>query len=534
MKEWSGRRQAIRLFDSLATTHPLYPWHVLFTVMLGTFMVVLDGTIVNVTIPTITIAFGELLHQVVWVVTAYLISLSVVLAASAWVSDRIGAKRAYLLGLLIFFISSYLCGIAWNLSALIAFRIIQGIGGGILIPVGMILFVKEFKKENRNVALGIYSISVAAAISLGPSIGGYLIQYTNWRWVFFINLPISIVTFFYAGLVLKRSAIKKITSFDGWGFFTFTGFLVFLFIGISSGNAPWNVKGWESAFTLRVFFLSLVCLIIFIYIQFMHPHPLIDLKILKDRNFLLGNIILFIFSFTLFGSSFLLPLYLQNGIKYSQLQTGFILLPIGIAQGIFSGISGWLTKVIPANFLMIGGIVTLGLTYQFNSYFTFYTKETMMLIVFVIRGAAMGLLFAPLVALSLSTIAESKIPQATGIFSIQRQIGAALGVAIFETFLIIRRTYHTMAFGSSIDPNSPLFGTLQEEIQEKFTPYLDPIEALLPIQSFITEAVENRAFIQAIDDNIFFAGIITIFSCIPLFFSIRNKPLPSNNSENRF
>ncbi len=157
-------------------------------------MVVLDGTIVNVAIPTIMAAFGQTINQVVWVSTAYLIALSVLLAISAWLSEHFGSKKVYLVGLIIFVFGSYLCAIAWDLNALIFFRVIQGIGGGILTPVGMILFTNEFKKENRMVALGFYSISIAAAISLGPSVGGYLIQAINWKWIFLINLPFGAVT----------------------------------------------------------------------------------------------------------------------------------------------------------------------------------------------------------------------------------------------------------------------------------------------------------------------------------------------------
>jgi len=512
MERWIERRRLMKLFPSLAPGHQLYPWHVLLVVMLGTFLVVLDGTIVNIAIPTITLVFGELLHQVIWIVTAYLIALSAVLAISAWVCDRIGPKNAYLLGILIFFFSSYLCGIAWNLSSLIAFRVLQGIGGGILIPVGMILFINEFKEEKRNVALGVYSIAVAAAISLGPSIGGYLLEYNSWRFIFFINLPFSIFIFFYGGILLKRVWVKKKYPFDASGFITFVGFLVFLFIGISSGNAPWNVEGWFSRLTLGSFFISTLLLTLFSYFQLTAVHPLIDLTIFKNKNFLIGNVILFIFSFTLFGSSFLLPLYLQNGLQYSQVDTGLILLPLGVAQGIFGGISGWLLKKISPNFVILVSIFILGLTYQINSHFNLDTTASMMMLLFFIRGAAMGLLFAPLVAVSLSTIPEKDISQATGIFTIQRQIGAALGVAVFETFFIFRSAYHEAAFGAVMHQSSPLLEQFRERVSNKLMSLVEP-------SFLIVEAVKKRVFVQAIADDLFFAGIITFFSCTPLMFS---------------
>ncbi|MGH2613209.1 MAG: DHA2 family efflux MFS transporter permease subunit, partial [Rhabdochlamydiaceae bacterium] len=356
------RRRAIRMFPSLSSNTPAYPWYVLITVMMSTFMVVLDGTIVNVAIPTIMAAFGETISQVVWVSTAYLIALSIALAVSGWLTEHFGAKQAFMWGVVIFVFSSYLCGIAWNIESLIFFRVLQGLGGGILTPVGMTLFTSEFPKEYRTVPLGFYSIAVAAAISLGPAVGGYLIEMINWKWIFFINLPFGVVTFLFAWVVLKRTKRKEIHSFDKWGLITLAAFLVLLFVGISSGNAPWNAEGWTSAFTLVSFLISGISLVLFLFIEITHPFPIVDLRIFRERNFLMGNMILFIFSFTLFGSSFLLPLYLQNGLNYSQIQTGLVLFPLGLAQCFFGGVSGWLTKKVPPMFLVLCSIIVLGVT----------------------------------------------------------------------------------------------------------------------------------------------------------------------------
>jgi DHA2 family multidrug resistance protein len=514
------RRRAIHLIPALAAHHRAYPWFVLITVMLSTFMVVLDGTIVNVAIPTIMAAFGQTINQVVWVSTAYLIALSVLLAISAWLSEHFGSKKVYLVGLIIFIFGSYLCAIAWNLDALIFFRVIQGIGGGILTPVGMILFTNEFKKENRTVALGFYSIAIAAAISLGPSVGGYLIEAINWKWIFLINLPFGALTLLMGWVIFKRTFRKIIHAFDVWGLLTLIIFLVALFVGISSGNAPWNAEGWSSTFTLMCFLISGVCFLFFLRIELTIPYPIIDLRIFKDRNFLMGNIVLFVFSFTIFGSSFLLPLYMQNGLSYSQLQTGLVLLPIGLAQGLFGGLSGWLSRKVSPMYLVLGSIILLALTYQVNARFTLYTSESTMIHLFIVRGIAMGMLFAPLVALTLSTIPESKLSQATGLFTVQRQIGAALGVALFETTLTFRQVYQTSSIGAVIDSSSPYFEHIQELLEATGIQQYGKniLEAALQAQQIILSTVQKQIFIQAIDDSLLIAGVITFFSCIPLFF----------------
>ncbi len=517
------RRRAIRMFPSLSSDHQAYPWYVLITVMMSTFMVVLDGTIVNVAIPTIMAAFGETISQVVWVSTAYLISLSIVLAVSGWLTEHYGAKQAFMSGLVLFVFSSYLCGIAWNIESLIFFRVLQGFGGGILTPVGMTLFTSEFPKEYRTVPLGFYSIAIAAAISLGPAVGGYLIEMINWKWIFFINLPFGIVTFLFAWVVLKRTKRKEIHAFDRWGLITLSTFLVLLFVGISSGNAPWNAEGWTSAFTLVSFLISGVSLILFLQIELSHPYPIVDLRIFKERNFLMGNIVLFVFSFTLFGSSFLLPLYLQNGLNYSQIQTGLVLLPLGLAQCVFGGLSGWLTKKVPPMFLVLCSIVVLAITYHFNSKFSLYTSESTMVWLFIARGAAMGFLFAPLLAITMSKISEEKISQASGLFTVQRQIGAALGVAVFETIFTNRQVYHSSAIGGVMDSSSPAFEQIAQKISlvGKTSFGSTAMEAFSQAQQFIFEFVQGQIFIQSIDDCLFLAGIITFFSAIPLFFLSR-------------
>jgi len=520
MEESAFRQRAMSMLPSLRPEHHAYQWFVLVNVMLGTFMVILDGTIVNIAIPTIMASFGVTLGEVVWVSTAYLIALSVLLAVAGWMSVHFGAKRVYMPALLVFTISSYLCGIAWDLHSLVFFRILQGIGGGVLIPIGMTLFSAEFPPENRTVAFGFYSISVAAAISLGPSVGGYLLEKLSWGWIFFINVPVGILTWIGSWAIFKSSQGKKIETFDLWGLIFLTTFVVSLLVAISSGNAAWNAEGWTSKFTMCSFAISLAAFIGFLWTELSISEPIVDLSVFKDRNFTLGNIVLFIFSFTLFGSSFLLPIYLQNGLGFSKIRIGMILLPIGLMQGLVGPITGWLSKIVPQRFLVMIGIICLGISYYLNADFTLYTSETTMIWLFAFRGVACALMFAPVVALTLGTIPEEKMAQATGLFTVQRQIGAALGVAIFETIFSTREIYHEAMYGSVIDQTSPMFQqvTMNLEAAARSNIGSGSWEVFTQARQSILDAIHNDVFIQAIDDNILIAGVITFFSCIPLFF----------------
>ncbi len=524
MEESAFRQRAIAMMPALSPGSASYPWLILFTVMFGTFMVVLDGTIINVAIPSIMASFGVTLSEVVWVSTSYLIALSVLLAVSGWLADHFGAKKVYIFGLLVFTASSYLCGIAWSLHALIFFRVIQGIGGGVLIPVGMSLFSKEFPPEKRTVSLGYYSIAIAAAISLGPSLGGWILDQFKWGWIFFINIPVGILTFLAAVIIFKTSYKTVINGFDFWGMGSLTAFLVALLTAISSGNAPWNAEGWTSRFTIISFLIAAVGFAIFLFVEIGSSDPIVNLSVYRDRNFFIGNLVLFIFSFTLFGSSFLLPLYLQNGLDYSKLSTGLILLPLGLSQGIVGPLAGYLTKKIGGKFLVVAGIVFLAITYYLNSKFTLYTQESTMFWVFTLRGVAMGLMFTPLVSITLSTIPEKQMAQATGVFAVQRQVGAVMGVAVFETILVNRQIYHNAIYGSVISEGTPIFVDAQASLEGMMqSQYGSNIyEAAVQAKQLILANIDLHVFVQAIADNILLACLITISSCIPLFF-LRKK-----------
>lgn len=520
MEESGLRLRAMSIFHALRPDDPGYKWCLLVTVMLGTFMVILDGTIVNIAIPTIMAAFGVTLSEVVWVSTAYLIALSVVLAIAGWLALHLGPKRVYMIALLVFTASSYLCGIAWDLHSLIIFRIIQGAGGGVLIPVGMTLFSAEFPPEKRTVAFGFYSISVAAAISLGPSVGGYLLEKLDWGWIFFINVPVGVITWIGSWLIVKASRGKKIETFDFWGATCLTTFVIALLVGISSGNAPWNAEGWTSRFTVCSFIISAATFIGFLWAETRAKEPIVDLSVFKNRNFFLGNIVLFVFSFTLFGSSFLLPLYLQNGLGFSKIRIGMTLLPIGLMQGLVGPITGWLSNIISQRSLVMIGIICLGISYYFNAGFTLYTSENTMLWLFIFRGVACALMFAPVVALTLGTIPEEKMAQATGLFTVQRQIGAALGVAVFQTIFSTREIYHQAMYGMVVNEHGPAYQevAMKLELAAKNNIGSGSWETLTQVKQAIIDTVHTEVLIQAIDDNILIAGIITFFSCVPLFF----------------
>ncbi len=444
----------VRNVPSLHHEHSSYKWWVLVNVMIGTFMAVLDATIVNVALPKIMASFGVDIDTAEWVLTAYLLVFAVMLPTSGWVADHFGYKRTYFMALFLFTLGSFLCGLAWDEKVLIGFRVVQAIGAGFLMPVGMAIVTREFPPEQRGIALGFWSIAAAASVSLGPLIGGYLVDRISWNAIFDVNVPVGLFALFATMVIQREYRTEHTRSFDFVGFVLMSVSLGALLLALSDGNAAWNTGGWSSPFIVACFVLSGVAGVAFLFVEFTTRHPLIDLSLFRDFNFSVTNAILFIFGLGMFGSTFLLPLYLQQSLGYTALQAGALFLPVGIAQALTSPISGMLSDRIDPRLPAIIGIVGLGFTLYANSTLSIYSEREAILVPLIIRGFAMGLMFTPLTTLALSGIPRHKIAQASGLFNVIRQLGGSFGVAIMGALLTRRTIFHAAQYGQMVDPQS--------------------------------------------------------------------------------
>jgi DHA2 family multidrug resistance protein len=237
------RNKAIGLAPSLHHEHSFYKWWVLISVMIGTFMAVLDTTIVNVALSKMTAAFGTSVDKIEWVLTAYLLIFAVVLPSSGWIADHLGYKKTYFFGMLLFTLGSLLCSLSWDENALIFFRVVQGAGAGFVMPVGMAIVTREFPPEQRGTALGFWGIASAASVSLGPLVGGYLIDTFSWHAIFDVNVPVGIVGLISILIIQREFKTEKTRNFDFIGFISMTILLTSLLLALSDGNASWNTGG---------------------------------------------------------------------------------------------------------------------------------------------------------------------------------------------------------------------------------------------------------------------------------------------------
>jgi MFS transporter, DHA2 family, multidrug resistance protein len=512
-------------YASLHHEHASYRWWVLANVMIGTFMAVLDATIVNVGLPKIMAAFGVDVDKVEWVMTAYLLVFAVMLPTSGWVADHWGYKRTYVASLFVFTFGSFLCGLSWNEDALIVFRVIQGVGAGFLMPVGMAIVTREFPPEKRGVALGFWAISAAASVSLGPLIGGYLIDHLDWQAIFDVNVPVGIFGIFATLVIQREYRTEHTRSFDVVGFVSMSVFLTFLLLALSDGNAAWNTGGWTSPFILVSFAVAAVALLVFLTTELTIQHPLIDLGLFRDFNFAVSNIVLFVFGLGMFGSTFLLPLYLQNSLGYTALQAGSVFLPVGILQGLLSPIAGLVSDRLNPKIPALIGIALLALSLYMNAFLSLASEHHQIMLVLYIRGIAMGLVFTPLSSMALGAVPRSKMAQASGLFNVIRQVGGSFGVAIIGSMLTRRIIHHMAMYGQALDAASPAFRRSAYVLAQHAQTVMggSPAEAMARARGLLGANVAQQAFVQAINDDFLIAAAMTAVGIIPILFLRRPK-----------
>jgi MFS transporter, DHA2 family, multidrug resistance protein len=495
-----------------------YRWFVLANVMIGTFMAVLDATIVNVGLASIMASFGTTVDTIQWVITAYMLVSTVLLPSSGWFADHLGYKRTYIVALALFTAGSLLCGLAWSERSLIAFRVVQGVGAGLLMPVGMAIVTREFPPQQRGMVLGFWGIAAAASISLGPLVGGYLIDNLGWRAIFTVNVPIGIVGLAVTAAVQREHKLGGSAAFDVPGFVSMVVFLGGLLLALSAGNAQWNSGGWTSTYVLTCFAASAVGLLVFLTRELTAEHPLIELRLLRIPTFAIMNVILFLFGVGMFGSTFLMPLYLQNALGYTALQTGALFLPVGLLQGFLSPAAGLLSDRVSARMPAFVGVVLLGASLVLNAQLSLDTEHRWLVGVLCLRGVGAGFAFTPLSAIALSEIPREKMAQASGMFNVIRQVGGSVGIAILGAVEAGRMAMHVAMYGQAIDPAAPavrsVLGALQAHALHAAGSGV--ATAATQARSLLFGRLTTEAFVAAVDDCFLIAGLITLVGVIPI------------------
>lgn len=501
-------------------------WWVLVSVMIGTFMGVLDSTIVSVAFPKMMAVFGVSVDQIEWVMTAYFLVFAIALPSSGWIADHFGYKKTYLLGLFLFTLGSLLCSFSWNVNVLIFFRLVQGTGAGFVMPVGMAIVTRTFPPKQRGTALGFWGIAAAASVSLGPMVGGYLVDNFSWHSIFDINVPVGILAMLIVWIVQKEYKSERVTKFDLFGFITMTIALATLLLAVSTANSSWNTEGWTSNFIISCFFISALSFILFFLVEATVSYPIVNIKLFKDRNFGLTSLIMFIFGIAFFGNAFLLPIYLQNSLGYTALQAGLVFFPVGILQAFVSPLTGKLTDMVNPKIPAIFGMLILTLSLFLFSFFTLQTTHAQIMLPLYLRGLGLGLIFTPLTTIALLDIPKPQLAQASGLYNTVRQIGGSFGIAVLGTILSRRVIFHTQMFGEQIKASSPAFQEVMKGLKYFFlhTAGTAPHTAALQAKMLIVKNVAAQAFVQGIGDDFFIGTVLTAVLIVPLLMLRTKKP----------
>jgi MFS transporter, DHA2 family, multidrug resistance protein len=434
------------------------PWFIALTVTLATFMEVLDTSIANVSLPHIAGGLAAGVDESTWILTSYLVSNAIVLPMSGWFSSLIGRKRFYMSCVAVFTISSFLCGLAPNLATLILFRVLQGAGGGGLQPSEQSILADTFAPEKRGMAFAIYGMAVVVAPAIGPTLGGFITDNYSWRWIFYINIPVGIISLLLTSRVIKDpphlsgARRKSGISIDYIG-------LGLLAIGLGSLQVILD-KGqredWlESHMILYLTIISAAALIAVVFWEWHTEHPIIDLRLFRDRSFAIGNSMMFMLGFILLGTTLLLPLFTQTMLGYTAEKAGLALMPGGLVILSSMPLVGFLLSRHDPRRIMVFGLtmLTAALFYMshFNLYIDFQTAATAR----IIQGMGLACLFVPINTVAYSYLPPEKNNAASGLINLARNIGGSIGISFVTTMLARREQFHRAQLSAHLNPANP-------------------------------------------------------------------------------
>ncbi len=504
-----------------------YKWIVAFVIIFGLFMTILDGTIVNIAIPRLQSAFGASLTDVQWVLTAYTLAQGVATPLTAFLAQRLGQKRLYLLALAGFTIGSALCGISLNLPMLIFFRIVQGATGAFMSPLAITLLYSEFPLEERGVALGALGVPILLAPAVGPTLGGYIVTFLGWQLIFYINVPIGIVGFLMGTIFLREGQAEAHTPFDIPGFLLSASGLASLLYGLSDASTD----GWGSVKVLSFLVSGILLLVIFVVVELgivsRGGKPLLDLRVFASMPFTTSTFATILVTFALYGGLFVLPLYLQNLRGLSAFQSGLLLLPQAFASMVASVVSGRLVDKVGVRLVIIPGLAILAFALWLFSSISVYTPYGTIQLWLIVRSFALGFCFQPLSVSALSEIKPPRLPQATAVSTTIRFVVSSLAVAVMATLIQTQTKVHYTHLAEQVTSSSPL-GTLISSLQALFIRRgASPSDAYAAAIQEVIGLVQQQATALAMQDAFRISMLLALVAVVAAFFVRSRRAQPA-------
>jgi len=496
--------------------------------MLATFMEVLDTSVANVALPHIAGNLSAGVDEATWVLTSYLVANAIILPMGAWFSMLIGRKRFYMICVTVFTMSSFLCGLAPSLGALIFFRILQGVGGGALQPISQAILVESFPREKHGMAMAVFGMGVVVAPVIGPTLGGWITDNYTWRWIFFINIPIGIVALLLTAVLVFDPPYLVRRGFRDGLKIDYTG-LGLLALGLGSLEVVLDEgqrNDWFASYVIVAFaIVTAVCLVAVVFWELRHEHPVIDFRVLKERNYTLATVSMLVLGFVLYSSTALLPLLLQTLLGYTALLSGLVLSPGGIVVCLCLPLVGLLLRRVEARWLVVFGVLVSAAGLVAMSRFNLYVDLRTAVEARIVQSTGLAFLFVPISVAAFRYIPRERTNYATGLFNLARNIGGSSGIAATVTLLARRAQYHQQVLTAHLTPyDAPYQAALARSTGLLYARGASLPDAAAQAHGLIYGTLMRQANMLAFADAFWVMAVLFVV-IVPLMFLMRKaKP----------
>jgi MFS transporter, DHA2 family, multidrug resistance protein len=505
------------------------PWLIAASVMLATFMEVLDTSVANVSLPHIAGNLSATTDESTWVLTSYLISNAIILPATNWLGHFFGRKRFLIVCIGIFTLSSALCGAATSLDMLLFARIVQGAGGGALQPIAQAVLLESFPTEKRGSAMAVYGMGIVVAPIIGPTLGGWITDNYSWRWIFYINVPIGILAVLMANTFIEDPPYirgQRPGRIDYIGFGLMALGLASLQIVLDKGQED---DWFSSPFITKAALIAVVTLIAFIIWELRTKEPIVNLRVLANRNFAVGTALITAMGVVLYGTIALLPLFLQTLMGYPALESGLAVSPRGIGAVVSMILVGRLIGKIDARYLIMFGFAVVGYSTYLLADINLEISISSIVWPQIIAGLAMGFVFVPLTVMATGTLSNEQIGNATGIFNLMRNVGGSFGIAAVTTMLARSAQVHQAMMVSHLTPYDPEFQQRVGDLAGVLNGAGNLMTGQQQAYGAIYQTLVRQANLLAYIDNFRFLAFMCLI-CFPaalLFKRVRNGRRPA-------
>ena len=496
------------------------PWLIAISVMVATFMEVIDTSIASVAVPYIAGSLSATNDEATWVLTSYLVANAVFLPSSTWLANKFGRKRFLMASVIVFTVASFACGIAPSLGFILVARAVQGIGGGALQPLSQAILLESFPPAKQGQALGLYALGVVVAPVLGPTLGGYLTDRISWRWAFYINVPFGILALLLQSKFLEDPPYIKNANpgrFDKWGF----GLLAVWCAALQFICDKGQEEDWFGSSLIRVaavFFI--VAFAGFLVREYVSSKPLVDLRLLANRNFAVGCLLIFLFGMGIYGLTTILPLFYQTLMGYSATAAGFAVSPRGLGSIVSAVIVGAIAAKVDGRKLVAFGFAMFGAMSFWTSFLTLELSPSSLFWPVALSGAALPLVFISLSGVAFGTLKKQQIGGASGLFNLLRNIGGSLGIAAANTIAARHLQTHRAELARSLTGADLHLRQAIAQIATRMQLHVGPAAATRRALSIVQAGLDTQARLLAYIDDFRYLALICFF-CVPLVFLMK-------------